>query len=185
MKARVTMTLAACLGSCVAGAALTAEPAESSYFEASFAFPKLDIDVSALDPTLPATHISFDENVLVARGGYMFNRNFAVEAMAAAGLSSGNISGVTLKVDSAFGVYLKGQVEVARQFELYARAGWARTTLSTNVASGTSNDNSFSYGAGAQYRFNKNWYVQGEYTSLYDKDGVTINGAAIGVGYRF
>jgi opacity protein-like surface antigen len=185
MKAGITMTLAACLGSGVAGAALAAESAASSYFEASYAFPKLAIDTSALDPTLPAGHISFDEGVLVARGGYLFNRNFAVEAMAAAGLSSGSINGVTLKVDSAYGVYLKGQVEVARNFELYARAGWARTTLSSNVVSGTGSDNSFSYGAGAQYLFNRNWYVQGEYTSLYDKDGITINGAAVGVGYRF
>ena len=185
MKNWTAMTLAACLGSCVTGVALAADAAGSSYFEASYAFPKLAFNASDVDPTLPSEHLSFNQNTLVARAGFNFNRNFAVEAMGAVGLSSGSVNGVTLKVNSAFGVYLKGQVEVAPHFELYARAGMARTTLSTNVASGTGSDNSFSYGAGAQYLFNRNWYLQGEYTSLYDKDGVRINGPAIGVGCRF
>jgi opacity protein-like surface antigen len=58
-------------------------------------------------------------------------------------------------------------------------------TLSTNITSGTGSDSSFSYGAGAQYLFDRNWYAQAEYVSLYDKDDVTIKGPAIGVGYRF
>ena len=168
------MTLAACLGNCVAGAVLAADPTNSSYFEASYAFPQTSF-----------SGLSFNQQELVVRGGYNFNRNFGVEAMGAAGISSGDIQGVTLKVDSAYGIYLKGQVEVAPHFELYARAGWAHITLSSNAVSGTGGDSSFSYGAGAQYLFNKNWYVQGEYTSLYDKDGVSIKGPAIGVGYRF
>jgi outer membrane autotransporter protein len=174
MKATATMTLAACLGGCMAGAVLAAEPTDSSYFEASYAFPQISV-----------AGISFNQNGLVARGGYNFNRNFAVEVMGAAGISSGDVNGVTLKMDSAYGAYLKAQFEAAPRFELYARAGWAHITLSSNVVPGTGSDSSFSYGAGAQYLFNKNWYVQGEYTSLYDKDGVTIKGPAIGVGYRF
>jgi opacity protein-like surface antigen len=174
MKTAMTMAIAACLGSCVAGVVLAADAANSSYFEAGYAFPQLS-----------GYGISFDQGELVARGGYNFNRNFGIEAMAAAGVSSGNINGVTLKVDSAYGAYLKAQFEAAPHFELYARAGWAHITLSSNVVSGTGGDSSFSYGAGLQYLCTKNWYVQGEYTSLYDKDGVTIKGPAIGVGYRF
>ncbi len=174
MKAGVTTTLAACLGSCVAGAVLAAEPTDGSYFEASYAFPQTSF-----------AGLSSNQSELVVRGGYNFNRNFAVEAMAAAGASSGDINGVTLKVDSAYGAYLKAQFEAASHFEVYARAGWAHITLSSNAVSGTGSDSSFSYGVGAQYLFNKNWYVQGEYMSLYDKDGVTIKGPAIGVGYRF
>jgi outer membrane autotransporter protein len=174
MKTAITMTLAACLGSCVAGAVLAAEPTSSSYFEASYAFPKLSGD-----------GLSFNQSELVARGGYNFNRNVGVEVMGAAGMSSGDINGVTLKVDSAYGAYLKAQFEAAPHFELYARAGWAHITLSSNAVSGTGSDSSVSYGVGAQYLFTKNWYVQGEYNSLYDKDGVTIKGPAIGVGYRF
>ena len=174
MKAGIITTLVACAAGCVAGVASAADPTDSSYFEASYAFPNISF-----------SGLSFSQNQLVARGGYNFNRNFGAEVMGAAGLSSGDINGVTLKVDSAYGIYLKGQVEVAPQFELFARAGWAHITLSSNVVSGTGGDSSFSYGGGVQYRFNKNWYLQGEYTSLYDKDGVTINGAAVGVGYRF
>jgi outer membrane autotransporter protein len=174
MKTAIVTTLAACLGSCMAGALMAAEPTDSSYFEANYAFPQISF-----------SGLSFNQNQLVARGGYNFNRNFGIEAMAAAGISSGNINGVTLKVDSAYGAYLKAQFEAAPHFEVYARAGWAHITLSSNVVSGTGGDSSFSYGVGAQYLFTKNWYAQGEYTSLYDKEGVTIKGPAIGVGYRF
>ena len=170
MKAGITTALAACIASCAAGAALAAEPTDSSYFEASYAFPNLSV-----------CGVSFSQSQLVARAGYNFNRNLSAEVMGVAGISSGDVAGITLKVDSAYGVYLKGQVEVAPHFELFARAGWARTTLGSDIGS----DNSFSYGGGFQYRFDKNWYLQGEYTSLYDKDGITINGPAIGVGYRF
>jgi outer membrane autotransporter protein len=174
MKAGVTLTLAACLGSCVAGAALAAEPTDSSYFEVGYAFPQLSGD-----------GISFNQGDIVARGGYNFTRNYGIEVMGLAGVSSGDISGVTLKMDSAYGAYLKAQFEAGPHFEVFARAGWAHITLSSNVVSGTGSDSSFSYGVGAQYLFTKNWYVQGEYNSLYDKDGVTIKGPAIGVGYRF
>ena len=174
MKAAFMITLAACAAGCAAGVATAAEPTDSSYLEGSYAFP--DISFSGL---------SFRQNQLVARGGYNFNRNFGAEVMVAAGLSSGDINGVTLKVDSAYGIYLKGQVEVAPRFELFARAGWAHITLGSNVVPGTGGDSSFSYGGGVQYMFQQHWYVQGEYTSLYDKDGVTISGPAMGVGYRF
>ena len=168
------MTLAACLGSCVAGTVLAAEPTDSAYFEAGYTAPTLSFD-----------GLSFDQHDFVARGGYNFNRNFGVEVMAAAGMSSGDINGVTLKVDSLYAAYVKGQFEFAPHFELYGRAGWAHVTLSSNVVSGTGSDSSLSYGAGLQYLFTKNWYVQAEYSSLYDKDGVTLKGPAIGVGYRF
>jgi opacity protein-like surface antigen len=176
MKAGITMTLAACLGSCVAGTVLAAEPTEVSYFEVNYAFPEISGGGGGIK-----------QGDIVARGGYNFNRNFGMEAMGAVGVYSEDFNGDTLKVTSAYGAYLKARFEAAPQFELYARAGWAHVTLRATVMgnSDSAGDSSFSYGVGAQYLFNKNWYVQGEYTSLYNKDGITINGPAIGVGYRF
>jgi len=172
------MTLAACLGGCVAGAVLAAEPTDSSYVEASYAFPKISGGGG-----------SINQGDIVVRGGYNFNRNLGVELMGLAGVSSEKIGGLTIKVDSAYGAYLKARFEAAPHLELYARAGWAHLNFSTNAFTGpgpnTGSDSSFSYAAGAQYLFNRNWYVQGEYLSLYDKDGITINGPAIGMGYRF
>ena len=104
----------------MAGAVLAAEPTDSSYIEASYVFPQISF-----------SGLSSNQNQLVARGSYNFNRNFGVEAMAAAGISTGNINGVTLKVDSAYGTYLKAQFEAAPHFELYARAGYAHITLSS------------------------------------------------------
>jgi len=84
------------------------------------------------------------------------------------------------------GPTLKGQVEAAPRFELFARVGWVHATL-TGSAPGlsvSSSDSSISYGVGAQYLFTKNWYVQGDYASYYDKSGDTIRGPSLGIGYR-
>lgn len=174
MKSTGTIAFVAVLALTAGATAYAAEPQTSSYVEFGYAAPQIGFAGYTATP-----------GDIVACGGFNFTKNFGVEVFGAAGVSSGNISGVTLKLDSAYGAYLKAQVEVARHFELYARAGWLHATLSSNAVSGTGNDSSISYGVGAQYLFTTNWYVQGDYTSFYDKDGVTIKGPSIGVGYRF
>jgi len=125
-------------------------------------------------------------NALV-RAGFQFTKNFAAEVVGAASVSSDTVMGVSFKVDSAYGAYLKGQFEVAPKFELFARAGWLDATLSGSAGgiSVSTSDSSFSYGVGAQYHFTKSWYVQGDYASYFDKSGDTIKGPSLSVGYRF
>ena len=125
-------------------------------------------------------------NALV-RVGYQFNSYLAAELLGAASVSSDTLQGVSFKVDSAYGAYLKGQVPVGPKFELFARAGWLHATftgsfMSTSVSVG---DSSISYGVGAQYHFTKNWYVQGDYASYFNKGGDSIKGPSVSVGYRF
>ena len=174
MKSKGTIAFVTVLGLASAATASAADPQTSSYVEFGYAAPKIGFAGYSATP-----------GDIVVRGGYNFTKNFSAELFGAAGVASGNISGVTLKLDSAYGAYLKARVEATPHFELYARAGWLHATLSSNAVSGTGSDSSFSYGVGAQYLFTKNWYVQGDYTSFYDKDGVTIKGPSIGVGYRF
>ncbi len=95
----------------------------------------------------------------------------------AASVSSATLQGVSFKVHNAYGAYLKGQIPVSPKFELFARTGWLHATFTGSFmgASASVGDSSFSYGVGAQYRFTKNWYVQGDYK---------IKGASLSVGYR-
>src|SRR3954462_8163165 len=81
--------------------------------------------------------------------------------------------GVAVKVDNAYGAYLKVRTEASPGFELFGKLGWVHATLNASIpgASASSSDSSFSYGAGAQYTFTGNWYVQGDYMSYYDKSG--------------
>ena len=131
--------------------------------------------------------ISLTPSDAVIRVGYNFTKNFSAEIIGATSVSSDTLMGASFKVDTAYGAYFKGQVEVASHFEVFAKAGWVHATL-TGSAPGislSSSDSSFSYAAGAQYRFKKNWYLQGDYASYYDKSGDTITGPSISIGYRF
>ena len=123
----------------------------------------------------------------ILRIGYDFTRNFGAEVDGLTSVASANIGGVDLKIDSAYGAYLKGQVEVAPSVELYAKLGWMKATLKASFMgnSASSSDSSFSYAAGARYLFTRNWYAQADYASYYDKSGATARGPSISVGHRF
>lgn len=164
------------LGITTALAGVGAQAEDNVYVEAGITQLTLSSGGFSVKPT----------NALV-RVGYQFTKNFSAEALGATSVSSDTLMGASFKVDSAFGAYLKGQVQVAPGFELFARVGWVRATL-TGSAPGislSSSDSSVSYGVGAQYLFTRNWYVQGDYASYYDKSGDTIKGPSLGVGYRF
>jgi outer membrane immunogenic protein len=130
---------------------------------------------------------------LIARMGMDFMPYLGGEIFGGTSASSGNIydpfSGysASLKVDDLYGAYLKLHAEIATEFELFARAGWVHSTVKASVAGfqGSSSDDSFSFGIGAQFVFADHWYMQGDYTSYYDKHGDTIRGPAVSIGYRF
>lgn len=162
------------------GAALAsvAAPAEEGSSYAELGYARL---------TLSSGGYSVSPSDAIARFGYNLTKNFGVEVMGAVSVANDTLSGASFKVDSAYGAYLKGQLEAAPNLELFAKAGWVRATL-TGSAMGislSSSNSSFSYAAGLQYRVNKNWYAQGDYASYYDKSGETIKGPSLSVGYRF
>ena len=123
----------------------------------------------------------------ILRVGYDITKNFGVEVDGATSVSSANLRGVDLKVDSAYGAYLKGQLEVAPSLELFAKLGWMKTTLQASFMgnSASSSDSSFSYAAGIRYLFTRNWYAQADYASYYDKSGTTARGPSVTAGFRF
>ena len=125
-------------------------------------------------------------NALV-RIGYDITGNFSAELVGTTSIASDSFQGASFKVDSGYGAFLKGQSEILPNLELFARAGWMRTTLTGSfmVRSASASDSSFAYGVGVQYRFTKNWYGQMDYASYYDKGGDSIRGPSISFGYRF
>ncbi len=131
----------------------------------------------------------FSENVGIAavRFGYNFTPNFAAELFAATGLDSANVSGVSVKVDNAYGFYLKGKVEVASGFELFVKPGYvhAKIKASAGGLSASSSDDSFSWAVGGQYNFTDTIYGQIDYASYYDKSGDKVSGPSISIGFKF
>lgn len=124
---------------------------------------------------------------LIARMGMDFMPYLGGEIFGGTSASSGNYYGASLKVDDMYGAYLKLHAEIATEFELFARAGWVHSTVKASYGGfqGSSSDDSFSFGIGAQFVFADHWYMQGDYTSYYDSHGDTIRGPAVSVGYRF
>jgi outer membrane immunogenic protein len=159
------------------GSVAHAQESNQMYLEVGYAHTKLES--SGL----------FSESVGVglARFGYNFTPNFAGEVFLAAGLDSANVQGVDVKVDSAYGFYLKGKVDVGNGFELFAKPGYAHTKLKAEAfgLSATSSDDSFAWAVGAQYNFTDMVYGQIDYGSYYDKSGDKVSGPSISVGFKF
>ena len=164
----------------LASAVMAEDARPSTYVEGAIAWPQLDSSGYSATPTAG-----------VVRFGYSFNANWSLEAIGAFSLSDATLDfqGIPIKlsIDSAYGAYIKGQMPVAPHFELFARAGWLHASLKAAVAgaSASSSDSSFSWGGGFQIPFGKGWYAQGDYMSYYSKDGDSVRGPAVGVGYRF
>ncbi len=168
-----------CIVGLAIGASLPAAAAEyagQTYAEASYGWLKLSSD-------------GFDVTTgdIIGRLGYEFTKNLGAEVFLASSMSGGKVNGVDVKVDSAYGGYLKGRVEASPGFELFAKLGWVDAKLKASIpgASVSDSNNSFSYGVGAQYTFSEKWYAQVDYMSYYDKGGDSIKGPSLGVGVRF
>jgi outer membrane immunogenic protein len=164
------------LGVCTALPSFAAAPQGQTYAELGYGWLKLSSD--GFDVTT---------SELIGRFGYEFNKYIGAEVFGATSVSSGSVDGVSVKVDNAYGAYLKVRGEAAPGFELFGKLGWVHATLNASIpgASASSSDSSISYGVGLQYTFSGNWYGQADYMSYYDKSGTSIKGPSIGVGVRF
>ncbi len=126
--------------------------------------------------------------------GYEINPNFAVEALAAFGMSDDNVQvrgytvpGVKFKVDNVFGIYAKPKVKFTPELEGFVRAGFAQSkgTASLNGQSSSASESGFSYGLGLSYALNPKTSLNVDYMSYLDKNNSTATGFTFGVGYKF
>jgi hypothetical protein len=168
MKMRIGYLIAAVLMSSAAHAA------DSGYADLGYAPLKFSGGGASLTPGVALLHV-----------GYNITDYFSVEALAATTVkSAADGFGGELKVDSLFGGYLKARAELNKYFEVFGKAGVARTAISV-TGGGSAHDSDFSYGIGARCHFAKSVYAQLEYDSYYDKDGLRIAGPSLSVGVRF
>ena len=134
---------------------------------------------------------SFNNGMAALKAGYNIDKNYAIEGLIAGntGSASFNIgtTAVTAQVQNAYGLYGKGTVELTEAVGLYAKAGFTNGTVSASsrFGSGYSSGTSLSYGAGIQASFNKDVYATLDYMSYYNKDGISITGPSISLGYKF
>jgi len=126
------------------------------------------------------------------RLGYEFNRNFALELRAAKGLKTFN----NLMMDYSYGLYAKGTLPLNESLSVYGLAGYSRTKIKHINQSrrvNTTEQGSFSFGLGTEYRIDANWSVYAEAIHRIKKStkkpagtyAINVNSIAAGVLYRF
>ncbi len=168
----------------LAGAALLSSNvmAQGEQYYGELAYTWANIDGGGLSAT-PA--------VVAARFGVKFNENLSGEILLGTSASSDSVtvSGipVDLKFKDVFGLYLKGSLPVTQQFNVFGRVGYLRAKIQASAGGYalSDSDNSFSYGAGAQYDFNSTVYGMVDYMSWYDRHGTKVSGPSLGVGLKF
>lgn len=120
--------------------------------------------------------------------------DFALEAMYATGISSGNltISGYSTSValNSMYGFYAKPKVVLNENVALFARLGFANTTGTATIpaisyTSQASTGSTLSYGFGAGYKLSDKASVNLDYMIYSNKSSYNVTGTTVGFGYKF
>jgi len=123
---------------------------------------------------------SVDLGAIQGRLGWRFNNWLGVEGELAAGVKSDKqtttVGGVTVnskvKLNDAEAIYGVGFLPLSNNFDLLARVGYGHTSAkasatasgTTIAASQTADGNSWNYGVGAQYHFDGQNGIRGDYT---------------------
>jgi hypothetical protein len=75
------------------------------------------------------------------------------------------------------------------QFELFARLGWAHTKVNVEARpsglNATQSDDDFSWGIGANYRFNRNFYAGIDWIRYSNQSNHKVDGLTLSVGYHW
>ena len=118
--------------------------------------------------------------------------NLAVEALYAADMTDatvtiGSYSSAT-NWSSTYGVYAKPNIDVAKDVNLFARIGYAMSSLTASPTASrtrTLSSDSMSYGLGASYKITKSVSINGDYMVYYQGSPSVVSGYTLGLGFNF
>ena len=147
------------------------------------------------EETVGANTAKVSPSVIGLTVGYELHKYVAVEAMAAFSAKDDsvevNVSGISfpvdVKVNNAYGVFVKPKAMLSEKFEVFGRLGYVKSKATGSVfgvsASETRSD--FAYGIGANYYLNATTYLTASYMNLHNKDNVKVTGFTLGLGMKF
>jgi outer membrane autotransporter protein len=91
-----------------------------------------------------------------------------------------------------YGVYLKPKYNISENINVFARIGFAQSTINGIMYDGTNlydtasaSASTTSYGVGTSYKLNDKFNLNLDYMSYYNKNSIDINAVTLGVGYKF
>lgn len=134
-----------------------------------------------------------DLDAVQGRLGYRFNNYLGVEGELATGLGNDSMSiapGVDAKTKLKHqeAIYGVGFLPLTPQLDLIGRVGYGNTKVRTKVAgiSDSDNEQSWNFGAGAQYHFDGKNGIRADYTRQeYEDDAGHADVWSIGYNRRF
>ncbi len=134
-----------------------------------------------------------DLGAVTGRLGARMSRNFGLEAELSTGVKDDDITigAVTgsLKLDYDAAAYAVGYLPLSDNFELFGRAGYGTTSVEADVAGFTQTEDgeSFNYGAGANWWFNENSGLRGDWTrrDFTDDGGGEVDAYSLSYVRRF
>lgn len=117
------------------------------------------------------------------KGGYSFNDFLAVEGRYLVNSSDEGYQGVSIEIDSLYGVYLIGSIPVTDSVSAYVLFGHSEGEVKASYRgySESADDGSSSLGFGLKYDIIELWSVTAEYTELFDE----IDQMSVGLQLNF
>jgi hypothetical protein len=173
---------------CMAALVLSAAAAQAQWYGEIGATPL------SVKGTVEGNTLKAHPTMIGIVAGYEFHPNLAVEGMLGVNANSDTISlngaevpGTSLKVNHAYGIFIKPKVMLTPEWELFGRLGVVenKTTGQVGSYSITDTDHDVAYGAGLSYYFDKTTYGSLSYTNFYDKQGTRTQGTTLSVGMKF
>jgi hypothetical protein len=131
--------------------------------------------------------ITLNTNVLGGSVGWMPLRWLGLEGNGFWGVSSASLGGYDVKIDSGYMASVLPTLPLGEDWSLYGRVGYMNARISISQL-GSQSDHDTALGVGAQWV--PHWTDQHmgarlEYTQLYHKDGLTIDGVTVSFVQKF
>lgn len=123
-----------------------------------------------------------DLGAVQGRLGARFHRNFGIEGEAAFGVDDDTIGGVDVGLNHSLAIYGVGFLPVSENLDLIARAGVGTTDV--EVGGVDFDDESFNWGAGAQWNFDEHNSLRGDWTRI-DSDSAEADVWSLSYVRRF
>lgn len=146
------------------------------------------------------TNMTFSENgidteynptALIGRYGVNTTKYFSFEGRVGMGLSGDTqrlfFTDVTLDIDSMFGLYAIGHINIIPALSLYGVLGitQVKATVSAPELQSTDSESGFSYGIGTDISISEGTQINFEYTQYLDESNVDISALSIGLKFNF
>jgi len=120
---------------------------------------------------------------LIAKVGYNFNENIALETRIGTGIKKDTISGIDNELSLLVGAYVKPKISVVKGLELFGLLGYG--AIKQDVDNTSVNSKGLSYGMGTSYSVGRNWNMTVDLVRYESKTIGTNDTYNFGSEYKF